>query len=262
MNSASKNNFSFPVEFTTFSLHILAMFLMLLDHMWGVLYLGEPFVWMTCLGRIAFPIFSFLIVEGYFHTSNFKKYALRLLVGALLSEIPFDLMHEGVPFYLFHQNVILLFLIALLGIYLMEKVRTKGKLWLTILADLGIVLGTFLLGTLTFADYYGPGVLTVYLFYFFRGRKWWCFLGQVLVMYWLNFDIMGGRLYNITLFGTTFEVLQQGFAILALIPIWLYRGKQGYHSKPFQYFCYAFYPVHALILYLIAYVLLPLFARF
>ena len=48
-----------------------------------------------------------------------------------------------------------------------------------------------------------------------------------------------------------FEICQQGLALLALIPIWLYRGRQGYHSKPFQYACYAFYPVHMLILVLI-----------
>ena len=48
-----------------------------------------------------------------------------------------------------------------------------------------------------------------------------------------------------------FEIWQQGLALLALLPIWLYRGRQGYHSKPFQYACYAFYPVHMLILVLI-----------
>ena len=51
-----------------------------------------------------------------------------------------------------------------------------------------------------------------------------------------------------TLFGHTFEFYQQSLALLALIPIWLYRGRQGYHSKAFRYGCYAFYPVHMLIL--------------
>ena len=45
-----------------------------------------------------------------------------------------------------------------------------------------------------------------------------------------------------------FELCQQGLALLALIPIWLYRGRQGHHSKPFQYACYAFYPAHMLVL--------------
>ena len=56
----------------------------------------------------------------------------------------------------------------------------------------------------------------------------------------------------LTLFGTELELCEQGLAMLALVPIWLYRGRQGYHSKPFQYACYAFYPVHMLALSLLA----------
>lgn len=97
-------------------------------------------------------------------------------------------------------------------------------------------------------DYYGAGVLTVFVFYFLHGRKWWCFLGQLAALYWLNVELLGGLMYPVQLFGMEFELCQQGLALLALIPIWLYRGRQGYHSKPFQYLCYAFYPVHMLLL--------------
>ena len=105
-----------------------------------------------------------------------------------------------------------------------------------------------LLGTLGMTDYYGAGVLTVFAFYLFRGRKWWCLLGQVLTLYWINVVLLGGLMYPIRLFGMEFELCQQGLALLALVPIWLYRGRQGCHSKPFQYACYAFYPVHMLLL--------------
>ena len=97
-------------------------------------------------------------------------------------------------------------------------------------------------------DYYGVGVLTVFVFYFLHGRKWWCFLGQLAALYWLNVELLGGLMYPVQLFGMEFELCQQGLALLALIPIWLSRGRQGYHSKPFQYLCYALYPVHMLLL--------------
>lgn len=245
----------FPLQITSASLHILAMALMLLDHVWGTLMADQD--WMTCIGRMAFPIFAFLLVEGYFHTHSVKKYALRLLIGAAISEIPFDLMHEGMVFNPFHQNVLWLFLIALLGIHLMENIRKKGKLWLTILVDILVVAVCYLLGFLSFADYFGPGILMVFVFYFFRGRKWWCFLGQFILMCWINLDLMGGRTYPLILGDLLLELPQQGFALLALFPLWFYRGKQGHHSRPFQYFCYGFYPVHALLLYLLAYVILP-----
>ena len=112
-------------------LHIIAMTFMLMDHLWATLLPAQD--WLTCVGRLAFPIFAFMAVEGYFHTHSFKKYILRLLLFAVLSEIPFDLMYGGTWFYPFHQNVIWTLLIGLAGIHLMEKTRKKQKLWIFIL---------------------------------------------------------------------------------------------------------------------------------
>ena len=102
--------------------------------------------------------------------------------------------------------------------------------------------------TMMAIPYAVTGVLTVLVFYFFRGRAWWCLAGQLLALYWLNVEMLGGLMYPVQLFGVSFEICQQGFALLALVPIWLYRGRQGYHSRWFQYLCYAFYPVHMLVL--------------
>ena len=242
MDSSASKNF----ELTAAVLHIIAMTLMLMDHLWATLLPARE--WLTCAGRVAFPIFAFMAVEGYFHTRSFKKYILRMLLFAVLSEIPFDLMYGGTWFYPVHQNVLWTFLLGLLGVWLMEQVRKKGKTWMYLLACVLVVLAGLVLGTLCMVDYYGGGVLTVFVFYFLHGRKWWCFLGQLAALYWLNVELLGGLMYPVQLFGMEFELCQQGLALLALIPIWLYRGRQGYHSKPFQYLCYAFYPVHMLLL--------------
>ena len=234
MDSSASKNF----ELTAAVLHIIAMTLMLMDHLWATLLPAKE--WLTCAGRVAFPIFAFMAVEGYFHTRSFKKYILRMLLFAVLSEIPW--------FYPVHQNVLWTFLLSLLGVWLMEQVRKKGKTWMYLLVCVLVVLAGLVLGTLCMVDYYGAGVLTVFVFYFLHGRKWWCFLGQLAALYWLNVELLGGLMYPVQLFGMEFELCQQGLALLALIPIWLYRGRQGYHSKPFQYLCYAFYPVHMLLL--------------
>ena len=242
MDSSASKNF----ELTAAVLHIIAMTLMLMDHLWATLLPTRE--WLTCAGRVAFPIFAFMAVEGYFHTRSFKKYILRMLLFAVLSEIPFDLMYGGTWFYPVHQNVLWTFLLSLLGVWLMEQVRKKGKTWMYLLVCVLVVPAGLVLGTLCMVDYYGGGVLTVFVFYFLHGRKWWCFLGQLAALYWLNVELLGGLMYPVQLFGMEFELCQQGLALLALIPIWLYRGRQGYHSKPFQYLCYAFYPVHMLLL--------------
>lgn len=242
MDSSASKNF----ELTAAVLHIIAMTLMLMDHLWATLLPARE--WLTCAGRVAFPIFAFMAVEGYFHTRSFKKYILRMLLFAVLSEIPFDLMYGGIWFYPVHQNVLWTFLLGLLGVWLMEQVRKKGKTWMYLLVCVLVVPAGLVLGTLCMVDYYGVGVLTVFVFYFLHGRKWWCFLGQLAALYWLNVELLGGLMYPVQLFGMEFELCQQGLALLALIPIWLYRGRQGYHSRPFQYLCYAFYPVHMLLL--------------
>lgn len=237
------------MDLSAAALHILAMAFMLMDHLWATLLPAQE--WLTCVGRIAFPIFAFMAVEGYFHTHNLKKYLLRMLIFAVISEVPFDLMYGGTWFYPVHQNVIWTLMMGLVGIHLMETVRKKKSTFVYILVSAIVVILGGLLGTLSMVDYYGIGVLTVFIFYFFRERKWWCLLGQLLALYWVNVELLGGLMYPIRLFGMEFELCQQGLALLALLPIWLYRGRQGYHSKPFQYFCYAFYPIHMLVIVLV-----------
>lgn len=233
------------IETTSASLHLIAMVLMLCDHLWGTIVPGND--WLTCLGRISFPIFAFLIVEGYFHTSNLKKYVKRLLLFALLSEIPFNLAMGSSIIYPFHQNVLWTFLMAIGLIHWNERAASK-KWWYRILVGSLSVLIGYLAGILTMADFYQAGVLTVLVFYFFRGKKWPNLVGQLLCLTYINLEMLGGYGYEFQILGRTFFLARQGFALLALIPIWLYRGRQGYHTRAFQYACYLFYPVHLFIL--------------
>ena len=234
------------LQLTAAGLHVLAMTFMFCDHIWALFMVGHD--WLTCIGRLAFPMFAFMIVEGYHHTRNLRRYLRRLLIAAVISEIPFNLMCGGRVFFPVHQNVLWTFLLGLLLICMIERAKRTGKRWLTVLAWMVAVVLGYLLGFVTMVDYYGGGVLTVLIFYLFHGRKWWHFVGQLVCLYYMNTEVMGGLGYPLTLFGQEFFLVQQSLALLALIPIWLYRGKQGHHSKGFQYFCYAFYPVHMLIL--------------
>ena len=230
----------------SFALHILAMGFMLCDHLWATIVPGSW--WMTDIGRLAFPIFSFMIVEGFFHTHNRKKYALRLLTFALISEIPFNLMYGSSIFYPYHQNVLWTFLLAFGCMAMIETVKKRGALWQIIAASVFITLLGSLAGLLLIVDYFHFGVLAVMVFYFFRGHKWYHYAGQLAGLTYINAILFAGLEYTVTLSGFTFTFPQQGLAVLALIPIWLYNGKQGPHNKWIQYSFYAFYPVHMLIL--------------
>lgn len=224
---------------------MLAMGFMLCDHLWGTIVPGND--WLTCIGRLAFPIFAFMIVEGYTHTSNLKRYALRLLAFALISELPFNLMVGSRLFFPIHQNVLWTFLIGLGLIHWNERAK-EFPLWRRVLRLAASVILGALVGTVAFVDYSGAGVLTVLVFYVFRERKWWCLLGQIAALYYINVELLSGLAYEVELFGRTFWLTQQGLALLALIPIWLYRGRRGCNSRAFRWLCYGFYPAHMLLL--------------
>lgn len=229
-------------ELSSFGLHLLAMALMLVDHL--CIAFAPQQLWMHCVGRLAFPIFAFLMAEGFYHTRSRARYARRLLVFALLSEVPFDLLASGRLFDLSHQNVLWTFLIALGSMQLLERAaatsRPAGRLALGAAAT----LGGFAAGTLFMTDYFGPGVWMVLVFYLFRGEGWQQRLSQLAGLLLLNGALLAGQ--TVPLFG--FPVPVQSFAVLALVPIWLYRGRQGPHGRAVRWLFYGFYPAHLLAL--------------
>ena len=226
-------------------LKLLAMALMLTDHLWATVVPGN--MWMTYLGRMAFPIFAFQVAEGYCRTADWKAYARRLLFFALLSEVPFDLMYISGWFFPFHQNVMFTLLLGLLGIRALDTCRTNCSVR-NILLTACKVLGVLLLGTLLMVDYSWQGVATVMLFWAARHSRFEKFL-QVLFLFLLNQVFFNGHYWEFSLFGHSFMFMTQCFALGALIPSWLYDGRKGYSARCFQLAGYAFYPLHMFLLY-------------
>ena len=205
-----------------FDLKCIAVFSMLVDHIGAYLYPSE--IWMRYVGRLAFPIFVFLIVEGFIFTRDVKKYMCRLFLFALISEVPFDLACHDTLIYMDGQNIFFTLLIALICIYVIDT--CQDRFWLT-----GGVL--VIVGLLTYyvikPNYGIGGVAMILCFYLFRMYQAERFLSVAAI--------------NIFYFGNI-----QRAGVLALIPISFYNGKRGPSAK---YFFYLFYPVHLLLLYLI-----------
>ena len=225
-------------------LKLLAMALMLCDHLWATVVPGA--MWLTNLGRLAFPIFAFQIAEGWAHTHDQRGYRRRIFFWALVTEIPFNLMYGGGIVYPFHQNVLFTFWLALLCLTFMEWAGKRGRVAFWLGAALACVMG-YCLGFLTMADYFGYGVLTVLLFSLVRDlplRPLW----QLAGLAFINLGLMKGITFPVTLLGHPVDIPHQALALLALIPIWLYSGEQGPHNTAIRRACYAFYPVHMLVL--------------
>lgn len=207
-------------------LKLIAMVSMLVDHV-GAVFFPEA-VWMRAIGRLAMPIFSFCIAEGYIHTRDRKKYLLRMGIFALVSEVPFDLAFDGV-IGLGHQNIMLTLFLAILALMLFDMIRgEKPGIAQNLLAGMTVLM-LAVAALLLNADYTLFGVLTVFLFYVLRSKHPLLRAG-VGVGFLVALRSVG---YNLA-------------AGLSFIPIAMYNGKKG---KGLKWLFYAFYPGHLLALY-------------
>jgi len=229
------------------ALRALAMTLMLLDHLWASVVPGNN--WMTWVGRMAFPIFAFQAAEGYCHTSNYNKYIRRLLLFALLSEIPFNLFYIGAPVFPFHQNVMFTLLLGLLLVRQLDPAR-RGRGAGSFFKRCAIVWLILLVSVITFPDYGMRGVLTVAAFYV-AGKLPMKQLWYLAALIGLNVVGFKGEMLPFMLGGMELHFPVQGFAVFAILPVCLYNGRKGGGGKALQYGSYVFYPAHMLALHLI-----------
>mgnify|MGYP004588881953 CR=1 FL=1 len=223
-----------------FHLKLIAICTMFIDHMGYTLFPGA--LWLRCIGRIAFPVFCFLIAEGCVYTRDRRKYALRLLAFALLSEIPFNLMNSGALWDMYHQNVLWTLLLGALMCWLMDWAMQKRAGWAFALVVAAMAAAYWLL-EIGNTDYGGWGMLLVVMFYGIRrapSRAVVKMIAQFFGLAFFSIAVMGGYI--------SIEL----WSLVSLAPIWLYNGQRGFSNRAVQYGFYAFYPVHILILSLIA----------
>ena len=218
---------------SSFALHIWAMLLMLCDHLQLTLLPDLPIL--RCVGRLAFPLFAFMAVEGYLYTRSLKKYLLRLLMLAVISEIPFDLLVSGSVFDPMHQNVIWTIILGLCCIRAFENISADLKKMLSAV----VIIASLAAAIIARVDYSSAGVLTLLAFYAFRGNTVRCRLMQLLSLAFINLVLLGG---------IEFAFPYQALAVLSLPIIWLYDGSQGPHNGFIKAANYLFYPAHMLIL--------------
>ena len=239
------------------TLKIIAMVTMLIDHIGAVMiekgilkcrdYAGygdhiklikELDTITRLIGRIAFPIFCFLLVEGFVHTRSRGKYLLRLFILALISEVPFDLAFRLSYYNMTLQNVCFTLFLGVLMLTFWEIIIQKpvedpwecfikAELFRKVLA-IYVVLLTMIFAAVFKVDYEALGIALIFAFYIFRKQL---FKRNVTAS-------------MILLCGKPLEV----FGITALIPIQEYNGERGLKLK---YLFYDFYPVHIMLLVLL-----------
>lgn len=189
---------------------------------------------MRIIGRLAFPIYCFLLVEGFQRTHNVKRYLGRMLLFALISEVPFDLAFSGRLWNMQYQNVFFTLFIGLMviaGLRLVDQRLSGPETWRK-LAGVGlyavIIAAGSVLALVLKTDYSFKGILAITVLYLFRSRR--------------KAQIWAGVIAFLLMDGL------EMIAALSFLLIWFYNGARGRQNK---YFFYFFYPVHLLLLWLI-----------
>ena len=219
---------------STFVLKIIALISMLFDHSGYVIFNG--FSYFNYIGRLAFPIFAFLITEGYIHTKDLKKYFTRLFIWALISEIPFVLFRTKYVENTFSLNVLFTLFFGLATIWCYDKNKTLGSIMLFF---------SSLIAEICKFDYGAFGIIAIFIFYVFKDNKILMNIIFALIVFVKYLDKF------ILFFNTEYfspYLLLCLFTITSLIFINLYNKKEG---KKIKYSLYVFYPLHLLILYLL-----------
>ncbi|MCR4568634.1 MAG: conjugal transfer protein TraX [Pseudobutyrivibrio sp.] len=199
------------------------------------------------IGRIAFPIYCFMLVEGFFHTKNIKKYALRLFLAAVISEVPYNMLSHGKLFFIYNNNVIWELLLGLIAMCIMEYINNNGvpfipdKYIIRRVAMVVVMLAAMYLSDLAGLDYGKAGIGCISVIYFFYGNS--------------KKNRMLGMALGIVVLSLLSNMLEFA-ALVVLIPMAFYKGARGRDSKALRYFFYLFYPVHFVVLSIIAKLLL------
>jgi hypothetical protein len=214
------------------SLKLIAISVMLIDHIAASAVFnitGDTYNLMRIIGRLAFPIFAFLISEGYFYTKNVYKYIFRLGLFAIISEFAFDLAFFGKVLEFSHQNIFFTLFMGLIALIIFDSISHIYK-------PLGFLLVILMsiIAELLYTDYGLYGVLYIFAFYIFRGN----FAKTAISILSLNivFLILDIRFFI------------QFLSIFALVIIFFYNNKKG---RSIKYLFYAFYPLHLILLYLV-----------
>ncbi len=213
-------------------LKLIAAAAMLTDHV-AYVFLDGQYA-MRSIGRLAFPIFAFFIVEGYIHTHDVKKYAIRLFLFALVAQAPYFLAF-GDKFY--YPNVIFTLFLGLMAIYAMDK--TEG------MAKLIVPFALAVLAELTRSDHGAFGVLMIIVFYMAKPIKKKIFYVALLILFMQLYIVLQNQIFD----KYTFQLL---FYLMPLVLLYFYNGEKGSGGKVSKWLFYVFYPIHLALIWIIS----------
>jgi len=231
-------------------LKFVALILMLIDHLGYSLF--PNLLILRVIGRLSFPIFAYSLTEGYIYTKNRDKYFKRLLIFALISMIPYAFLFDGftkfsTTIYVLSHTPIIMFIghldigftlsLGFISLMIIDRIKANRR---NIFNYIGIIL-VLAIAKVIGVDYGIYGVLSIMIFYIFRGNK------PLLI---LSFLLLPATMINPQ--HMSFDPIYQCFAVLSIPIILGLKDKElSKNIKVPRWFFYVFYPLHITILWII-----------
>ncbi len=215
------------------ALKLIAVLTMITDHAAVAFFDSDPL--MRAVGRLAFPIFAFLIAEGARRTSSPVKYCFRLFLFALISEIPFDLAFHGAVLEFSAQNVYFTLLLGLISSLILRFLQKHNLSVLAVVSTPALSLAAAFIGS----DYGAMGVVVITLMYVFSESA----PSSRLAGYALT-GALTSVVYEFP--AQLYFIPNQLFAAAACIPMFFYNGKRGRRVNKYAF--YLIYPLHLLVI--------------
>jgi hypothetical protein len=222
-----------------YHIKLIAIVTMVIDHVGAFLF--PNILFLRVIGRLAFPLFSWLIANGAYYSKNRNKYLIRLFVFAIISQVPYLLTGRLIHPDFQGLNIFFTLFLGLLAIEIIRKYKSA-----VVFVTVVLVIG--LLAEIAWVSYGLAGILSIVFFYkYFKDFK------KMLISQALIFSISSILPQIIQLFSGSIIVIEntrviQSLAVFSLIFIYLYNEKPGPRLK---YIFYVFYPAHLIIIYMI-----------
>ncbi len=225
---------------TTFQIKCIAIITMIIDHI-GLFFFPHILLF-RIIGRLAFPLFAWQIANGAYYTKNIEKYLSRLLLLALIAQIPFTLANQQIGSPPLYTNVVFT---LFLGLYCIHILKKADNVW----TFATVLIASCLLAITLNTDYGVAGIFSVIFFYLFLHNKKMMLISQAFILVVIPYLVLLAErtlLTNLSwiYMDSTLEV----WGLISIGLIFLYHNRKGFDTK---YLLYIVYPLQYVVIYLV-----------
>ena len=227
---------------SSFTIRIIA-YIFLAISVASIMFTGTGIEWTKYLTWFCYPLFAFLLAEGFEQTSGKFRYFVRLLLFAIIAEVPYNLLYGGSWLYKDAQNGMFTLCLGFLAMCIIDFVYRKTYNVILSMAAIYVYgWGAYFIAKYTNCQFNSFGIMLILMFYI-ANQVTYPKLVEIAFMIALCFYIASEAYISFIIGYMQYTIPYRALAIPAVLLTWFYKGKRGPNSIPIKIGMYAFYPI-------------------